>query len=1144
MSKILKLAFATMFVAAFAFASTASANGTWTLNANLKRGSVSDSVKSLQQFLNACPDTALQVTAGSTGSSGYESRSFGALTEAAVKVWQGKVGLPQTGRFWTMSNEKASTIGNVCGGGTTTLPQGCTSTSGYSPITGQLCSSGTVTTLPLGCTSTSGYSSITGQLCSGGSGTVISGPVSAMLAIDNPSAGYVTQTQAGATLLKITFTGTGTVTNLQLQKMGVAADASYSNIYLYDGSMRLTDGGSISNNGAVTFANPAGLFTVSGSKTISVKVDFNATASEVVGLALNSYTVSGSTAATSAVLSGNIMTVLSSTGLSAIAMGGSTLPSAGTIDPQNDYVVWQNTITVSNRDAKLWSLALHEVGSINYTDVNNFRLMIDGATVATTQSIDANGYVTLVPATPINLMTGSRVFKVMADIVGGANRNFKFEVRNKVDLAVTDAQSGYGISASGTFANAAGIQTLNQGNITVQKATDSPSGDVIYNGTDIVLARYTLRTFGEAVKIDNIKASVTLSAGTGGLRSGRILINGQQVGSTATLAEDSAATPYTTYTTNYTLAAGSTATLEIRADLYETGASAVVAAAVTAVANLEDVGTMNNAQGVNSGQTFDLPTSDVLGNTLTVRAGTVTVAKQSTYTDQTTTAPKTSYKIGSWTIVGGTVEDVNMDTFSYALTLADAFDASDLNNVMMKVDGAQVGSTKATVTSPFSFNGNVSVPKGMTKVVELYADILTSATDGDGTADTVQATLTATGTTSPSGSAVTPSAAAGQTTTVSTGTFATALDGSSPVNTAVSGNQDITAAAYKFTATNETYTLKEIQVKVSSSTVASVISSVQLYDGATPIGSPTAFSGATGLVTGLNVSVPANTVKVITAHLMLGGVGTSMGTSQVNAALTLDSVKYSDSQGVETTDGTDRAGNEIYVYKAVPTFTQIPVDTTTKLVNGTQRDLFKFTVTAPSSAVSANGITIKNIRLPVTWNDGGAAGDALEVESMKVLVDGSDITSSDVTVQDQAGNTAESTSGLTEADTYAVISWDAGKEFSVGAGQTRTITLRGTFQGFNSVDATTTPTDSVGFNLLADTAHNSTKTYLNGVSGATTVWGLHTAAAATGSGTNYAVIWSDVSANPHATAENASSSGDWANSYKIFNDMNISQFND
>jgi hypothetical protein len=219
---------------------------------------------------------------------------------------------------------------------------------------------------------------------------------------------------------------------------------------------------------------------------------------------------------------------------------------------------------------------------------------------------------------------------------------------------------------------------------------------------------------------------------------------------------------------------------------------------------------------------------------------------------------------------------------------------------------------------------------------------------------------------------------------------------------------------------------------------------------------------------------------------MLNSIGQGAGSSGQNAAVQIDRVRSQDSAGSVATSTTDYNGNALIVYKAVPTLAMVAVNTATKVVNGTAREVYKFTISAPASTVSANGIAVKQVRLPVTWNDGGAAGDALEVESLRLLVDGSDVTTSDVTLQDGSGASVESTSGLLEDDAFLVISWDASKELAIGAGQTRTLTVRGVPQGFNVLDTETTPTDSVGFALLSDTAaQTAAHTYLNGGTGAT-----------------------------------------------------------
>lgn len=135
-----KFLIGTFVVAAFAFAMTVSASYDFGPT-TLKVGSSGDYVRTLQTFVGATADGA-----------------FGPMTKAKVMAWQASNGLVADGMFGNLSKAKANEAGS-------SFPAGCTSSSGYSSITGQLCS--TVSTLPAGCTSTAGYSPTTGASCSG-----------------------------------------------------------------------------------------------------------------------------------------------------------------------------------------------------------------------------------------------------------------------------------------------------------------------------------------------------------------------------------------------------------------------------------------------------------------------------------------------------------------------------------------------------------------------------------------------------------------------------------------------------------------------------------------------------------------------------------------------------------------------------------------------------------------------------------------------------------------------------------------------------------------------------------------------------------------------------------------------------------------
>ncbi|TXG78965.1 hypothetical protein E6Q11_00045 [Candidatus Dojkabacteria bacterium] len=979
-------------------------------------------------------------------------------------------------------------------------------------------------------------------------GTSTSGNVSVSLASTNPAVSTLVAGSAAANLAEFRFVNNGNseakVTSVKLMRTGISVDTTLPNVYLYSGVNRLTDAATVST-GVITFNDPSGVITIpaNSSKTVAVRADIAAGVSgQTVGVTLTSYTVGGT--ATSVSVAGNLHNTATVSGAATLDFNATTTPSGTAVDPQSDYTMWQNVVNVGNRDVQLKSIRLRQIGSVTTSDLGNFRLYVDGVAVGTAvATLDAQGYVTFdLSGAPVLLKTGSRTIKVLGDIIAGSSRTFSFSLRQAADVWATDTELSNNVLATAngsTFsARTSTSATINSGSLTFTKATNSPSGNTVNAASGVVLARYEVKAFGEAMKIENLSFAIDEddTDTTYTLRNGAVFLDGVQIGSTAALAGiDDATQGYTNYTfgSSAIITPGTTRILEVRADIYNSDGTNDVVANDTIQARIV-VGS-SNVQRLTSLGYGSYPAAIVTGNTLTVATGALTVAKDTSYANNTTTVPKSSYLVGRYNIQANTTEGANITSVVVDFdTVADAFDASDdLNNLWLKIGGQTVGAggVKSSVTdSANTFSTNVNIAAGQTLSVEVYADVASGATDGDGTADTGISSITVGYTTTGgSSTSTTASEVTGQTITAGTGTFTTALDGSSPLNRIVAGNQEVTAAVYKFTASNETYTIKEIQVKVGSAAISSVISTVQLYDGATPIGAPVAFSQSSNtaaLVTGLNVVVPANSTKTITAKLMLNTIGTSAGTSQSNAALSLDSAKYADSQGVETTDGTDRAGNELYVFKTIPTLAQVDLANGT-LVNGQATDIYKFTV----SASAQGALALKQIKLPVTWSDGGTA-DTLEVESLKFYENGVDITAN-VVMQDEDGNSVESTSGLLESDDSLYITWNSTLEGTVPAGSTTTYTVRGTATGFRATGADTVG-DTVSLYLAGDASANGTSVYLNGTAVAT-IWGLHTAAAATGSGSAQAFIWSDNASSSHVADGNASSTGDWANGYKVLN---------
>jgi peptidoglycan hydrolase-like protein with peptidoglycan-binding domain len=371
----------------------------YTFAQTLKVGVSSDEVMNLQKVLNMSADT--QVAATGVGSKGMETKYFGAMTKAAVIKFQEKY---------------AADI---------LTPVGLTKGTGLvgASTRAKLNAMCTTTTTPTTPTTT-------------GSSTV-SGSVSATLDTMSPAAGSVIKgASTKVAIFKLTNTGSAAakVTSVKMKRTGVSSDSTLNNVYLYNGDSRLTDAASVAT-GVINFSDTAGIVTIPANSSIAlgvmVEVSSAANVSETIGVMLTDVTADG-VAVAGLPISGAQQTVVAApSGMATIAFNTNTLPlSSSNVDPQADYVVWQNSVSVGSRDALLSSIRFRQLGSVSTSDLKNFRLMVDGTQVGTAvESVNSNQYVEFTFATPVTMKAGTRVVKLVADIVGGSNKTFAFSVQ-------------------------------------------------------------------------------------------------------------------------------------------------------------------------------------------------------------------------------------------------------------------------------------------------------------------------------------------------------------------------------------------------------------------------------------------------------------------------------------------------------------------------------------------------------------------------------------------------------------------------------------------------------------------------------------------------------------------------------------------
>ena len=780
---------------------------------------------------------------------------------------------------------------------------------------------------------------------------VVNGSVSASLSYDTPASGTVAINGASGnnsgsstvvSLAKFTFSGSGTVTQLQVKRIGVSSDTIINNAYLYNGDTRLTDSASVGGSSLVTFSNPNGLFTVSGSMNVSVVVELagGTSSGQTVGVQLASFSVANGTAM-SASISGNLFTTSQVSDL-ATAQFGSVTPSGGSYDPAADVLVFSSNVTVNQRDMTLSRFIVRNIGSAQQADLRNFRLRVDGTQIAQTQNMDSNGYAYF-SFSPVTLKAGTRIFNILADVVGGSSRNFQFQIRNKADVNFTDTQYGTSVSPVNTFpVGSASSNSINSGSLTIQKATNSPSGNVTDGSSDVTLAKYTVTAYGEPMKIETLVVGSTSSnLSVGSLRNGRILINGVQYGSTASLASSTGGSNYsgggTSFTLNYTAQPGAVVTLEIHSDLFDNDGtnSLVNNNTVTAVI----LAGSSNIQKMTSLGYTSSPSSAVAGNAITDVTGSVTFARNATYANQTIPLPQTNYKLAAFNLVGSTSEDVNITSIAVGDHASSTL--SYLYNVKVLISGnlygSQLGSLATGSTSTVS--SLYTLVKGSTVPVEVYADI--NAPTASYGSDTFKVNLTLSGN-AVSSSASVSATAQGQTHTVGTASVTAALDPSSPVAAITAGNQTKTAGAFKFTTANDQFTISEIILSLNANTS---VQNIMLKDGSTVLATQPGQASTT--FSNLSIVIPANTTKVLTVDLQFGAVGYGAGTTGENVLVSIHSYKKAPAStgAISTTTQSPALGaNALYAYKAIPTITNLALPSTV-LAAGTNT-LAKFQISS------------------------------------------------------------------------------------------------------------------------------------------------------------------------------------------------------
>jgi hypothetical protein len=226
----------------------------------------------------------------------------------------------------------------------------------------------------------------------------------------------------------------------------------------------------------------------------------------------------------------------------------------------------------------------------------------------------------------------------------------------------------------------------------------------------------------------------------------------------------------------------------------------------------------------------------------------------------------------------------------------------------------------------------------------------------------------------------------GQTITGGSGSISAVLDGSTPVSAIVDDSGTLTTAAFKFTATNDSYTVTDITLTLANATA---VSNVVLREAGetTAIASKPAVTASDMVFSGLSIPVAANGSTVVEVDLEMSSVGTGAGVTGSSLLTTMTAATAKNSQGTSVAGNVtelDPAGNVMYVYKAIPTITPQTLPSTLLIAGGSVQTLSKFTISSNGGPIGWQQVTFtiaKSITgaltLPVLYDVTGGGNGTL-----------------------------------------------------------------------------------------------------------------------------------------------------------------------
>jgi len=290
---------------------------------------------------------------------------------------------------------------------------------------------------------------------------------------------------------------------------------------------------------------------------------------------------------------------------------------------------------------------------------------------------------------------------------------------------------------------------------------------------------------------------------------------------------------------------GSPATLEVRADIFDSETTNEVVAGTTILLSLAT--STNNAQTLESLTLLSVG-GNTEANTLIVASGQLVLAKNAAFGNQAVVAGTNNVKIGSFVLQSGSAETVNISNYQVGITV----DGTKV--VLTELSNLRI-SESTLVRGPVASTNNFAVTQTMvansTKTIDVFVDI-SSAAALPSTGGTIIPSLAVTAIGATTGNNLSVTAVTGQTMTVEIGALTMTRDVGTPIPAIIIGGTTTTVVKYRFDATNESFAIIEAKVAIMKDADINAVTQVKIGTLTAPLvvaADATLVQNGTGLTT-------------------------------------------------------------------------------------------------------------------------------------------------------------------------------------------------------------------------------------------------------------------------------------------------------